>query len=148
MQNDKKDRLDDLQKNLYSRIERPHILKRSTPLEQEKVDVKEDWPHSEKDGQFNYYPKAASSITKKIMIFSLIFFIVALGVGFYIFFKGSNIFSSNNIEINVLGPVAVSGGEKLGLEINVKNNNNTTLEGAILKVEYPEGTRNADNIAL
>ncbi len=74
---------------------------------------------------------------------AVVFFVGAFGVSFFIFFGGSNIVSSNNVGISVLGPVSVGGGETLPIEISITNQNNTALESADLLIEYPEGTRDA-----
>ena len=82
----------------------------------------------------------------KFFIVSILFFLIASGVAFYRFYWGSNTISANNIEISITGPVSVSGGEKISLDIKVDNNNKTDLKAADLRVEYPEGARAIDDL--
>ncbi len=84
---------------------------------------------------------------KKIFIGALIFFVAAVGFAAYKFFGGSNMASGGNIDISVTGPVSISGGEVLPLDIQVKNNNNLDLKSVAIRVEFPEGTKNSDNLS-
>ena len=86
-----------------------------------------------------------SNMFKKLFIFSVIFFVGALGVASVLFFSGENIVSSDNVDINVLGPVSVAGGDELSLQISITNNNNTDLKYTDLLVEYPDGAREASD---
>ena len=70
---------------------------------------------------------------------------MALGFAFSKFFLGNNVVSGNNIDILVSGPVSIAGGEVLPLDIEVKNNNNIDLNTVDLRVEYPAGTKSADD---
>jgi len=76
-----------------------------------------------------------------------IFFLLALGGALYFLTGSRNIVSSSNVDIAVSGPVSVNAGEPLELTIEVKNTNATTLEVADLIVEYPDGTRRADDVS-
>lgn len=145
---DRKNRLESLQKNLYSRVPKLHDVSTGTQLKNEHFEANEEWQRGEdEDQEIKYYPRKVTSFSTKMMIFSIIFFLVALGFGFFIYYNGGNVFSTNNIEINVLGPVSIGGGEKLAFEISVRNNNNASLEDVNLKIEYPEGTRENENIS-
>ena len=81
-----------------------------------------------------------------VCIVSILFFLIASSVAFYRFYWGSNTISANNIEISITGPVSISGGEKISLDIKVDNNNKTDLKAADLRVEYPEGARAIDDL--
>ncbi|MEO8638067.1 MAG: hypothetical protein ABI430_04170 [Candidatus Taylorbacteria bacterium] len=149
MQNDKNtDRLDSIETNLYSRNPKPYTPIGSAPLKKEDIEVVSDWKHEKDMERPVYIANKASSVTKKIMLFSLIFFVIALSFGLYIYYHGSNVFSSDNIQIVVSGPTGTAGGEALILGIVVRNNNNITLEDANLKIEYPEGTRQSGDLTL
>jgi hypothetical protein len=78
--------------------------------------------------------------------FSLFFFLVAVGVALFIYYRGTNVISAENIEIDIKGPVSIGGGEQLDLDLIVRNLNNTSLEMADLKIKYPEGARNPEDI--
>jgi len=62
--------------------------------------------------------------------------IAALMVGFYFFKKTS--FNIENVNIQISGPKDVASGKKLQYEILIENKNRAKLEGAVLKVSYPE----------
>ena len=54
------------------------------------------------------------------------------------FMAGQTQSQTMNIDIMVTGPTSVSGGEKVSLDVMVRNNNNTDLKSAELRMEYPE----------
>jgi len=86
------------------------------------------------------------TVFQKIFFASIVFFVLAAAAAFFLFFSGGNIVSNENVHIDVLGPIAVPGGEALSLQIAVTNNNSTPLEYTDLSITYPEGTRSADGL--
>lgn len=92
--------------------------------------------------------RAGTTMFQKLFFASLAFFGVALAVSLTLFFSGGNVISSENVDIKILGPVAVPGGEELSLQISVTNKNKTSLQSTNLAVTYPEGTRSADGSVL
>lgn len=82
------------------------------------------------------------SFFTKFLIASFIFCIVAVGIGAYLFFNGSNLISANNISIDISGPVSIPGGAPVSFDIQVVNKNNVDLESADLAVDFPAGTTN------
>lgn len=86
-------------------------------------------------------PVARMSLLRKVFVASVIFFVISGALAAYVFFGGGNVISSNNVAISIVGPISVSGGEVLSLEIAVSNQNNADLETADLIIDYPEGTR-------
>lgn len=81
------------------------------------------------------------SFMYKLFAGSLIFFVIALGIAAYFFFSGSNVFSLDDIDLSISGPVAVEGGKELSLQIAITNRNSLELETTDFVVEYPDGTR-------
>lgn len=139
-----------LKKGLYSRDSRPQAGGKNRHLKNESYDVVSDWSH---EGEENaevkpifLKEKKGMTFVAKFLIVSILFFLIASSVAFYRFYWGSNTISANNIEISITGPVSVSGGEKLSLDIKVDNNNKTDLKAANLRVEYPEGARAIDDL--
>jgi len=115
-------------------------------------EIKEDWQKS-KIGGFDELASRVSGIAgrksgivKKFFIFSVLFFVVAAGVAAFVLFGGVNMISSKNVDIKVIGPVSIGGGQEVSFEINIANNNNTDLESASLLVEYPDGVRSAADL--
>lgn len=150
MQDEEKSRLDRLEENLYSRKhENPSPHERS-PISQPEFDVNKDW-----SGQDEPLAKmlerqmtnsaSSSNPFNKILLGSIIFFLLALGIAAYMFFVGGNTVSSDKIDIAIVGPTSIAAGEELSLEILIRNNNNVDLEGVNMLVEYPPGSRVAGN---
>ena len=148
-----KSRIEELKKRLYSRTNKPKDPV-FTDLKQKSFDVKDDWSYS--DGTANQAKenilinniddmtkKKQHSFLNKILTVSVIFFVIAVVYALFSFGVGRGVISSDNIVIKVSGPVSISAGEPLSLELAIKNNNNVDLELADLLVEYPEGTRDA-----
>src|SRR5690606_20057969 len=52
----------------------------------------------------------------------------------------------DKIDIKVTGPTSVGSGEEVTLAIAITNNNDATLTGAELFLEYPDGTRDPSDI--
>jgi hypothetical protein len=154
---EKREKLEKLERKLYSR-NTPNIIDkgRSTlnPLiNREDETIKEDWQNPKAGGfdelasKFSRATNNKYNFTKKILIFSIIFFVIACGVAAFVFLGGMNSVSSKNVDIKVIGPQSVAGGQEVSMDINVINNNNTDLESASLLVEYPIGTRSAADLS-
>ncbi len=88
----------------------------------------------------------STQFLKKFFVFALCFFLLASVAAYYIVSTGSNIVSSDNLELAIKGPVSIGGGEELALSILIANNNPTDLETVDLAITFPEGTREAGNL--
>ncbi|MEK7180707.1 MAG: hypothetical protein AAB706_04475, partial [Patescibacteria group bacterium] len=86
-------------------------------------------------------PQEKRSWIKILFITAAIFFLLSVATAVYMFYGGSSVVSSKNVDISVIGPISVPGGDDLVLDIVVHNKNNVSLESASLLVEYPLGTR-------
>ncbi len=104
-------------------------------------DVPDSWGEK-KNETFNFEEKffKKTSMFKKFFIYSIIFFVLALGYASYMFFAGGNTVSNDNIDIAVLGNTFTAGGDELPLQIEVTNKNNSALELADLLIEYPKSS--------
>ena len=82
------------------------------------------------------------------VVASLAFFIGALGFFAYYFLIGGGSVpaSPGNIDIAVSGPLLVSSGEPVELQVVVTNRNRTSLQLADLIVRYPPGTRSPTDL--
>lgn len=144
---EQKNKLDRLEKKLYSR-NTPEILdKGRTTIDREEEMVANSWQDMP-DGKFDVLAARMSQmaeqknhVIRKIFIASVAFFILSIGVAAFVFLGGTNLVSSKNVDIKVTGPVAVGGGQQSSFDINIINENNTDLEAVNLTVEYPDGTR-------
>lgn len=144
------DKLSNVEKGLYTRTE--DDMKRKPvpeePLTQENPNVPSEWKEepvgAETESPFG---KLAFSgpIMKKILIIAIGFFVVSGVFAAFMFFGGVNRVSTENVEILITGPSSIGAGEPLSFDFSIRNNNNVALEGVNLLVEYPPGTRTADN---
>ncbi len=91
------------------------------------------------------YEDHSMSFFTKLLIFSGIFCVVAVGIGAYIFWNGANMISANNIDISINGPISVPGGTPVSFDITVTNKNNIDLQLVDLSVNFPAGATNPDN---
>ena len=139
---DNENNLEEIKKDLYRREfkeKRPSIR----PLFYTRgAEASSEWaasPREEKD-------ERASPLTmfQKIFFASLVFFVIALAVAASIFFSGGNIVSSENVDVQVLGPISVGAGDELSLQISVTNDNAIAIENTDLVIEYPDGTRTVE----
>mgnify|MGYP001596239041 FL=1 len=163
---EKKEKLDRLERKLYSRNTPNIIDKGRTELnpptdsnntvgagEEERGEVKENWQGT-RAGSFDELAAKVSNMAqkknnfvKKIFIFSILFFLLASGVAAFVFFGGMNLVSSKNVDIKITGPLSVGGGQEASFDISVVNSNNVDLNSASLLVEYPAGTRSANDLS-
>lgn len=145
-----KGKIDRLNDRLYSRTRyRDPLDKRNPVKEIELPEVVEDWQTPKLDEMLKHerVPPKVGLFMKKIFIFALLFFAVAVGISGFIFMGGANLVSSKNVNIDVLGPTMVSAGDILELGVTVSNKNNADLEFTNLSIQYPQGSRNPDNTA-
>ncbi len=119
-------------------------------LEQEHSRVGEDWkrepravPISEKVGVSPEAMRGVRSFFRVLFLLAGIFFIGAIGFFVYNFTISPSAVSPtvSKVDIAVLGPTRISGGEATQLQIIVTNKNSVPLELAQLVVTYPSGTR-------
>lgn len=144
--------IEKMKRSLYSRESLQKTRVKNHRFKNESYDVKSEWSdENEKNSEkkpFFLKEKRGMAFVTKFFIVSILFFLIASGVAFYKFYWGANTISANNIEISIIGPVSVSGGEKISLDIRVDNKNKTDLNSVDLKVDYPEGTRAVDNLDM
>jgi len=150
MDPDGRERLDRLNDTLNSRTRYKSPLDKRSPVKEiEAVNVQEKWQGPELDEMLSHerVVPPVNPFMKKVFVFSFLFFLAALFVAGTVFFGGVNFISSKNVDINVLGPTVVSAGETLELGVSISNTNNADLETATLSIQYPTGSRNAENTA-
>jgi len=140
-----KSKINELNKSLYSRNAPDIRTKRRLRYQDEVSDVRTDWDHipesGDKPSMLNEeYKDSSMSFLTKILIASIIFFILALGIGAYLVVNGGNVVSANNVDININGPVSIAAGEPASFDIQVVNHNNITLKTVDLSIDYPVGT--------
>ncbi len=75
-----------------------------------------------------------------------LFVVAALASSIYLFF-GANQISVKNVSLTLNAPFAIAAGEKLPLQISVSNQNSIQIESATLILNYPPGTKTANEEA-
>lgn len=151
MNDDDQSRIHKLEQQLYSRDYTPEEDKRTEIKSEEVEGLQTNWAKAQSKEQArepkrDIAPKKEGSFIKWILIVSVLFFLVSAVIAAFIFWRGGASISSRNVDVRILGPVSIGGGEELSLEIIVDNKNNVDMEAATVFVEYPEGTRVSENI--
>ncbi len=137
---DKLHKVEDLKNRLFNKTYKTEIEHRDIIRHQDTSQVADSWHTSENDVFLGKKFFMKTSLFKKFFIFSLIFFVLAMGYAGYTFFTGGNTVSNANIDISVIGNTFTAGGEELPLQINITNKNSTPLELVDLVIEYPKSS--------
>lgn len=136
-----KGKLDTLGDKLYS-PRSPEIIKKPEHLMHGvESDLPTDFAREDNRDDFNQPIHVPTSLFTKIFIASLIFLIGSLGTAFYVYYRGLNVISPNNINITISGPTTIVASDKVELLVNIENKNKSALELGDLVVDYPDGTR-------
>jgi len=141
---EEKSRIDQLNESLYSRNapdvrtrRRMHVdgINSNMQTEWERPAEQEHFEEVERGGHKDY----SMSFLTKLLIGSMLFCIIAVGIGTYLFLNGSNLISANNINVAITGPVSIPGGSPVSFDIVVTNNNTVDLQQAGMTVTFPPG---------
>src|SRR6185436_18999817 len=125
---DKLNRIEELKRKLFSKNYETQIEHRESFTHLKTPNVPETWGKGlevARDFGDKFFIK--TSFFKKFFLFSLGFFVLAIGYASYMFFVGGNTVSNENIEISILGNAFTSGGEELPLQISIINKNTSSL---------------------
>lgn len=79
---------------------------------------------------------------------ALLFFLISLASVGYFFYYGGNSVSVDNIDISVQGPTTISSGDTTPLSFTVTNKNSVAIENAVIEIDFPSGTRKADDVLI
>ena len=136
-------RLESMQKKIYRDKPAEDMLEpESTLLPRRQFAAKTSWDIPEEEVKLEK-KSLTSSFLFKIFLFSVIFFVLAIGVAAYLFYGGFNIISGRNIEIKIQGPSIIKAGDEINLQTTIANNNKAPLDSVSLIFSYPPGTLNA-----
>lgn len=81
----------------------------------------------------------------KLLLAGVIFFVSAVTISSLILIMGKPTISGENITVSVTAPFTIGGGEVLPVQVGVTNDNTVPIESATLIVEYPLGTKSAND---
>lgn len=140
---DDREPLEKLQRSLYKRGGKAMRVKRSE-LPDRDDDTSESWGDEviKKVRRTNNTP-----LFNKLLLIGIVFFVGSLLFASIVLLRGGNVISGGNIELNVTGPTIIKAGDESSFVVSIGNKNNIELETVELLVEYPEGTRNFDNLS-
>lgn len=141
-------RLDRLQNKLYSPKAKFEVRQRRN-LHKKDYGVDRGWKDSSSsNGSENNLPlpKTGMSFFAKILIVAFVFFLASVGYAYFIFTGGFSQGSSDNVDIEILGPVSVASSDPLTLDVIIQNNNPIAIDTVDLSIEYPDGTKNYENL--
>lgn len=144
MDNMDNNEIEKLKRRLYKKGEVFKEREFRSPLSPRSEETKTYWEEPSEEGESRLIlpEKPQSSFRKKLVIaLSIGLFLAALGVVIYVLLGGANVVSSKNIEIDLVGPISIKGGEAGNWQVLITNKNKTNLELADLIIEYPEGSR-------
>jgi hypothetical protein len=143
-----RDSLEELEKKLYTpgqKVDFEAYRPKLTPSQGGPVSF--DIPRnasqakSEEESSPMTSPKqSAFSLATKLVIASVLFFVVSGALAAYLFLTGGNIGGANNIDISVNGPVSVRGGGLLSFLVQIKNDG-AAIQSSDMTVTFPDGTR-------
>ena len=138
----KLNKIEELKSKLFNKDYQTRIEHRDTFPHFQKREVMDSWVKKE-DTQSSFREKffMKTSLFKKFFIFSIVFFILALGYASYMFFAKGNTVSIDNIDISVQSNAFTAGGEEYPLLLEIANKNNSPLLLVDLVIEYPKSTQ-------
>ncbi|HVM58783.1 MAG TPA: hypothetical protein VMT80_00400, partial [Candidatus Paceibacterota bacterium] len=93
-------------------------------------------------------PKGAKHVRYAAIFFAgaAAFFVIAAGISVYLFYFGGNSVSVNKVKVELQGPTTVAGGDTVPLSLTITNENPVALDNATIEIDFPDGTRSADDI--
>jgi len=73
------------------------------------------------------------------------FFVLASIITVLFLFFGTRATSTDRVDVAIKGPTSIASGDAVQLVVTVDNRNSAPIENTLLTIEFPEGTRAADN---
>ncbi|HAS84661.1 MAG TPA: hypothetical protein DCS23_01105 [Candidatus Yonathbacteria bacterium] len=146
MPDDVKSKISELEKELYSKDFKQHRVE-DILTHKETIDAP-SWDKEAEEASLRETEIASANrhqLMKKFVKYSVLFFLLSTAVAVFIWWRGSNIVSGENILIDIAAPVAVSGGDPFETRFTITNNNKVSIESATLFVEYPSGFYSVPN---
>lgn len=80
------------------------------------------------------------------LIGAVAFFVLAGIAAALLFFFGGRSISTDHVSIDIQAPTTIASGDTVPLLISIQNDNPAPMTGASITVDFPDGTRSADNV--
>jgi len=164
--------LEETKSKLYSKYYSP-VQKRAS-LNQKRYQVKNDWddeklnvgqeiiPNNSEEfywgpgAEINQFEemskkpnpkprKTKSNVLNLFMIVAGLFFVASLGYALFVFTRSQDNLV-HDVNIQVISPISVGGGETLNFDVIIENNNQIPLELVDLVIRYPEGSKSSSDL--
>jgi hypothetical protein len=135
---DEIDHIDELQKRLYARNPENIPKRKFGILRPLKNHVASVWGETEIAKEKTVHRTTVTGY-KRFFIFSVLFFILALGAALFSFYRGAMTLSSKNVDLAILGSSFIGGGEELSIQVQLTNKNAADLIDTELILDYPKG---------
>lgn len=140
MSDDVKNKIAELEKELYAKDFKPHAAE--DILRRKEVAAAPSWDTA---GDASAFLDEQARIAKrhrtmkKFVQASIAFFVLAVAVSGFIWWRRSNIISGENIAIDISAPLTIAGGEPFESKFLITNGNKVSVDAATLFLEYPVG---------
>lgn len=79
-------------------------------------------------------------------VVAFVFFLASLAVVGYFFLVGGNTVSVDKVTVDIQGPTTIAGGDTVPLSLTITNKNPVAIDDATIEIEFPSGTRSADDV--
>lgn len=132
------DHIDELQQRLYTRDPENVPKRKFGILHPVRQSTTSTWGDTKLPVDTKAHHLSASRY-KRFFAFAFLFFIIALAVALFAYYRGAVTLSSKNVDLTILGNSFVAGGEELPIQIEIANKNSADLVNAELVVNYPKG---------
>jgi hypothetical protein len=132
------DHIDELQKRLYTRDPENIPKRKFGILHPVRQSTTSTWGKTKLPVD-NTTRHLSASRYKRFFVFALLFFVAALAVALFAYYRGAITLSSKNVDLTILGNSFVAGGEELPIQIEIANKNSADLVNVELVVNYPKG---------
>lgn len=140
MTNEIKNKLAELEKELYAKDFKPRAT--DGVVAHHEAPVAPTWDKAGDVQELLNEQTEQEAHHKKMKTFvkaSIGFFVLAILVAGFVWWRGTNLISGENIDIAISAPTDVAGGEPFGTDFSITNKNQVAIEAATLLVEYPQG---------
>lgn len=144
---EKPNRIDDLEKKLYSPNQN-FIQKERRSLNTKEYDINRKWetPHLNAQDTDLFDEEKKPNWFFRFFIIALIFFI---GTGSYLsvkWFLNSDL-QAFEVDILINAPLSIAGGEQFDFEVTMQNKNQLALRNISAEITFPDGTRSSTDIS-
>lgn len=144
---EKPNRIDDLEKKLYS-ANQNFVQKERKHLNSKEYAVAQDWETPNLDVQDTdlIEKEKKPNWFFRFFLVALVFFI---GTGIYLainWFLNSGV-KASNVDILINAPLSIGGGEKFDFEVTIQNQNQVPLRYMDVEIQFPDGTRSGLDIS-